>query len=365
MSGWWSLKEEKSGSGAPPPPTQHTRCAFAHAHTSLRHSAACLTPLIIPHPPLPPHSTRTGKFIGSEAAPSAAFVAKLEAEGGIVAAKSMARAPLNLTGKAAAAPGGGGAAAGDGGSNKSAAQKLREQLAAKRPAAGGANGANGEGTAAAKEAAAAGDAAQPAPKRARTASAEDVKGAAAAPADAAGAADADAEGNGAGAGGGGGSGAASMSTAGGASTVADEEVLDVIAGDAVIEDDDDDDGADGDGAAAMDAAAGGAEGGGGAAADGGARALTAAELAAAHADFKEQVEESMKAKGDRFEESVAAEAKIRLGEAGWRARYYEEKMGAAPGAAQSEVIAGVVKAYIEGLVWVMRYYYDGVASWNW
>lgn len=30
-----------------------------------------------------------------------------------------------------------------------------------------------------------------------------------------------------------------------------------------------------------------------------------------------------------------------------------------------QVISSVVKSYIEGLVWVMRYYYDGVASWNW
>ncbi len=30
-----------------------------------------------------------------------------------------------------------------------------------------------------------------------------------------------------------------------------------------------------------------------------------------------------------------------------------------------QVIASIVKHYIEGLVWVMRYYYDGVASWNW
>ncbi|KIY92231.1 5'-3' exoribonuclease 2 [Monoraphidium neglectum] len=29
-----------------------------------------------------------------------------------------------------------------------------------------------------------------------------------------------------------------------------------------------------------------------------------------------------------------------------------------------QVIASIVKHYIEGLVWVMKYYYDGVASWN-
>ena len=45
-------------------------------------------------------------------------------------------------------------------------------------------------------------------------------------------------------------------------------------------------------------------------------------------------------------------------------RYYQEKMGAPPGQ-QEAVIASIVKSYVEGLCWVMRYYYDGVASWNW
>lgn len=45
-------------------------------------------------------------------------------------------------------------------------------------------------------------------------------------------------------------------------------------------------------------------------------------------------------------------------------RYYQEKMGAAP-QDQAPIIASIVKAYVEGLCWVMRYYYEGVASWEW
>jgi 5'-3' exonuclease len=51
-----------------------------------------------------------------------------------------------------------------------------------------------------------------------------------------------------------------------------------------------------------------------------------------------QVEAGMKCREDRFEESCEAEGKIRLGEAGWKARYYQEKMGAPPG--QQEEVRG-------------------------
>jgi 5'-3' exoribonuclease 2 len=46
------------------------------------------------------------------------------------------------------------------------------------------------------------------------------------------------------------------------------------------------------------------------------------------------------------------------------ARYYHEKMQAPPGQ-QDAIIRQIVGAYVEGLCWVMRYYYEGVASWEW
>jgi hypothetical protein len=39
-------------------------------------------------------------------------------------------------------------------------------------------------------------------------------------------------------------------------------------------------------------------------------------------------------------------------------------MGAPPGQ-QEGVVASIVSEYVRGLCWVMRYYYEGVASWEW
>ncbi|GAB4819079.1 hypothetical protein N2152v2_006125 [Parachlorella kessleri] len=99
------------------------------------------------------------------------------------------------------------------------------------------------------------------------------------------------------------------------------------------------------------------------------------EVAAKNAEAVEAYKAKLKEQGreaaDRFDDMVDHEEKIRLGEAGWKERYYEvivvvwEKFGVPAGAKQEAIISDLVKAYVEGLCWVMRYYYDGVASWTW
>lgn len=118
-------------------------------------------------------------------------------------------------------------------------------------------------------------------------------------------------------------------------------------------------------------------------------------------------QDDLKDKADCFDEMVQHEEKLRLGESGWKERYYEvgltcslcpprpgcltallvtqgcgqgcaahyrhttpplaplqEKFGLAAGE-QAGQIRELVHAYVEGLCWVQRYYYDGVASWTW
>uniref|UniRef100_A0A914UXV0 Xrn1 helical domain-containing protein n=1 Tax=Plectus sambesii TaxID=2011161 RepID=A0A914UXV0_9BILA len=54
---------------------------------------------------------------------------------------------------------------------------------------------------------------------------------------------------------------------------------------------------------------------------------------------------------------------VRLWEDGWKERYYQAKFEVS--ADDYEFRKKVAHAYVEGLCWVLRYYYQGCASWEW
>ncbi|KAE9551299.1 hypothetical protein FO519_005479 [Halicephalobus sp. NKZ332] len=54
---------------------------------------------------------------------------------------------------------------------------------------------------------------------------------------------------------------------------------------------------------------------------------------------------------------------VKLHEPGWKGRYYELKFGEEANAV--EFRRQVACDYVEGLCWVLRYYYQGCASWDW
>eukprot|EP00168_Porphyra_purpurea_P017098 TRINITY_DN5771_c0_g1_i1.p1 TRINITY_DN5771_c0_g1~~TRINITY_DN5771_c0_g1_i1.p1 ORF type:complete len:1027 (-),score=284.07 TRINITY_DN5771_c0_g1_i1:163-3150(-) len=77
------------------------------------------------------------------------------------------------------------------------------------------------------------------------------------------------------------------------------------------------------------------------------------------ANFSEELKKRLRVKGDVGD----LPDNVRLGEAGWKARYYSNKFGWAETDSVSK--GALVRSYYEGLLWVMHYYYRGCTSWEW
>jgi 5'-3' exoribonuclease 2 len=61
--------------------------------------------------------------------------------------------------------------------------------------------------------------------------------------------------------------------------------------------------------------------------------------------------------------TVEYEDTVKLWEPGYRERYYRQKFGV--GLDDADFRRAVVKSYVEGLAWVLAYYYQGCPSWTW
>lgn len=78
--------------------------------------------------------------------------------------------------------------------------------------------------------------------------------------------------------------------------------------------------------------------------------------------FKDRVKNVQQKKLDTYSQNV--EDTVRLHESGWKDRYYSDKCKADDVAAHGGR-EHLFRSYVMGLCWVMKYYYDGCASWKW
>ena len=81
--------------------------------------------------------------------------------------------------------------------------------------------------------------------------------------------------------------------------------------------------------------------------------------------MRQRVKDSSYEKADMFDSMIQHGDSIQFGESGWKNRYYRMKFPDVADKQRQQLIKDMTEKFVEGLAWVMAYYYDGVASWTW
>uniref|UniRef100_A0A0S7EL70 XRN2 n=1 Tax=Poeciliopsis prolifica TaxID=188132 RepID=A0A0S7EL70_9TELE len=81
------------------------------------------------------------------------------------------------------------------------------------------------------------------------------------------------------------------------------------------------------------------------------------------AGVSDGTDRGVKRKCEDSDSEPEPEDNVRLWEDGWKQRYYKTKFDV--DVSDDSFRKKVVRSYVEGLCWVLRYYYQGCASWKW
>lgn len=82
-------------------------------------------------------------------------------------------------------------------------------------------------------------------------------------------------------------------------------------------------------------------------------------------ELLQKVKDSLRDQSDMLKHGILPTDKVKLGQPGWKERYYKLKFLAEKPDQIESMRKDVVQKYTEGLCWVLRYYYEGVCSWTW
>ncbi|XP_073353445.1 5'-3' exoribonuclease 2-like [Aegilops tauschii subsp. strangulata] len=81
-------------------------------------------------------------------------------------------------------------------------------------------------------------------------------------------------------------------------------------------------------------------------------------------ELKRDLKDNLRSKQDLFKNGSSKHDRIRLGLPGWKSRFYKEKFGAETSNEIGRLQTEMVQKYLEGLCWVLRYYFSDVPSWS-
>ncbi|KAK3119794.1 hypothetical protein QOZ80_9AG0675280 [Eleusine coracana subsp. coracana] len=81
-------------------------------------------------------------------------------------------------------------------------------------------------------------------------------------------------------------------------------------------------------------------------------------------ELRRNLKDALRKKQDLIKTGASNVDRIRLGFAGWKSRFYREKFGIENYNEVAKLKGNMVQKYLEGLCWVLQYYFADVPSWN-